>query len=87
MKYSLQTITYKGKTHLYNYGFHTDCGIEIPLQGRHLQTRKHYTRSVINYMQGMSKNTGTGARINGKRQCTRPHILRGLFMKIEYIIK
>lgn len=41
MEYSLQTITYKGNTHLYNYGFYTDCGIEIPLQGRHLQTRKH----------------------------------------------
>lgn len=41
MEYSLQAITYKGKTHLYNYGFYTDCGIKIPLQGRHLQTRKH----------------------------------------------
>lgn len=34
----------------------------------------------------MSKNTGTGARINGKRQCIRPHILRGLFMKIKCIL-
>lgn len=41
MEYLLRTITYKGKTHLYNYGFCTDCGIEIPLQGRHLKTRKH----------------------------------------------
>ena len=37
-------------------------------------------------MQGMSKNTGTGTRINGKRQCIRPHILRGLFMKIKCIL-
>lgn len=39
-EYDIKQITYKGTTHLYNYSNHTDCGISIPFQGKHLQTVK-----------------------------------------------